>query len=56
MGYQLISLFALIAIGVVIANMIHNSQGTTAFFNGIGGLWGRSINGLLGSTTPISAG
>lgn len=56
MGYQLISLMALIAIGVVIANMIKNAAGTTAFFNGIGGLWGRSINGLLGSTTNISAG
>jgi hypothetical protein len=53
-GYQLINLGALIIIGVILANMIKNYQGTTAFFNGLGNLWGRSINGLLGSTTAVS--
>jgi len=48
MGYQIINLGALIVIGVIIANMIANAKGTTAFFNGLGGLWGTSINGLLG--------
>ena len=56
MGYQLISLGALIVVGVVLANMIAKPAGTTAFFNGLGGLWGRSINGLLGSTTATRAG
>lgn len=54
MGYQLISLGALIIIGVILANMIAHAAGTTAFFNGLGNLWGRSINGLLGSTAPLS--
>lgn len=58
MGYQLINLGALIVIGVILANMIKNYQGTTAFFNGLGTLWGTSINGLLGvsSSTATSKG
>jgi hypothetical protein len=51
MGYQLINLGALIVIGVILANMIAHASGTTAFFNGIGNLWGKSINGLLGKTS-----
>jgi len=51
MGYAFIQLGALIIIGVILANMIANAKGTTAFFNGLGGLWGMSINGLLGKTT-----
>lgn len=54
MGYQLISLGALIVIGVIIADMIANSSGTKAFFNGLGGLWGTSINGLLGKPTTTT--
>lgn len=51
MGYQLINLGALIVIGVILANMIKNANGTKTFFNGLGGLWGKSINGLLGKTS-----
>lgn len=51
MGYQLINLGALIVIGVILANMIANAAGTKAFFNGLGNLWGKSINGLLGKTS-----
>jgi hypothetical protein len=50
-GYQLINLGALIVIGVILANMIAHASGTTAFFNGLGNLWGKSINGLLGKTS-----
>jgi hypothetical protein len=50
---QLFELGALIVIGVILANMIAHATGTTAFFNGIGGLWGRSINGLLGQTSNV---
>jgi hypothetical protein len=53
MGYQLISLGALIVVGVILANMIAHAAGTQAFFTGIGNLWGRSINGLLGTTNPL---
>lgn len=57
MGYAFIQLAVLIVIGVIIANMIANAQGTKTFFNGLGGLWGMSINGLLGkpSTNAGSA-
>lgn len=54
MGYQFISLAMLIVIGVIVANMIVNASGTTAFFNGLGGLWGMSINGLLGKPTTTT--
>lgn len=48
MGYMLIQLGVFVIIGVIIANMIRHAAGTKAFFNGLGGLWGKSINGLLG--------
>lgn len=51
---QLLELGALIVIGVILAMMISNSSGTTAFFNGLGNLWGNSINGLLGKGATIS--
>lgn len=46
-----LELAALIVIGVILANMIAHAQGTQAFFNGLGGLWGKSINGLLGKAS-----
>ncbi len=48
MGYAFINLGALIVIGVILAMMIKNAAGTKAFFGGLGNLWGKSINGLLG--------
>jgi len=51
MGYQLLNLGALIVIGVILANMIANANGTKTFFNGLGSLWGMSINGLLGKSS-----
>lgn len=51
MGYYFAQIAVLIVIGVILANMIKNSKGTTAFFNGLGNLWGKSINGLLGKTS-----
>lgn len=48
---MLTSVIVLIVIGVILAHMIANAQGTQAFFNGIGHLWGVSINGLLGKTS-----
>jgi hypothetical protein len=47
---QLFNLLTLIVMGVILADMIVHASGTTAFFNGIGGLWTTSINGLLGKT------
>jgi hypothetical protein len=54
MGYAVIQLGVLIVIGVILANMIANSAGTTSFFNGLGGLWGTSINGLLGKPSTVT--
>lgn len=51
MGYAFINLGMLIVIGVILALMIKNAQGTRTFFNGLGNLWGKSINGLLGKTS-----
>lgn len=56
MGYAVIQLGALIVVGVILANMIANSAGTTAFFNGLGNLWGTSINGLLGKPSTTAKG
>lgn len=53
MAGQLFNLATLIVIGVILGNMIAKAQGTMAFFNGIGYLWGSSINGLLGQPVKI---
>jgi hypothetical protein len=50
-GYAFINLGMLIVIGVILALMIKNAKGTQTFFNGLGQLWGKSINGLLGKTS-----
>lgn len=34
--------------GVMLADLVTHQAGTTALFNGIGGLWRMSINGVLG--------
>lgn len=51
MGYGLFNLGLIVVFGVILAMMIKNSQGTKTFFNGLGSLWGKSINGLLGKTS-----
>lgn len=51
MGFYVIQLGMLIIIGVILAMMIKNAKGTGTFFNGLGNLWGKSINGLLGKTS-----
>jgi hypothetical protein len=51
MGYYVFSIGLAIVIGVILANMIKNAKGTKAFFGGLGNLWGKSINGLLGKTS-----
>jgi hypothetical protein len=51
MGYQFLNLGMLIVIGVILAMMISHAHGTQAFFGGLGNLWGKSINGLLGKSS-----
>lgn len=52
MGNRFFNIVTLIVIGVIIANMIANASGTSQILNGVGGLWGTSVNGLLGKTSP----
>lgn len=42
---------AVIAGGVMLADLVANSSGTTALFNGVGGLWKTSVNGMLGKSS-----
>jgi hypothetical protein len=55
MGYIFLQIATLIVIGVILANMIANANGTKTFFNGLGSLWGMSINGLLGKPTTTTS-
>lgn len=48
MGAKVVNLFVIVAAGVMLADMIANPDGTKAFFNGIGGIWKVSVNGMLG--------
>ncbi len=50
MGAKVLNLFVIIAAGVMLADMIAKPAGTNAFFNGIGGIWKTSVNGMLGKT------
>jgi len=45
---NIIPVVTLIIIGVMLANAIANPKGTKVVFDGVGGLWKNSINGLLG--------
>lgn len=47
-----LNLVVLIVMGVMLADLVIPSHvsGTNALFNGIGGLWKTSVNGLLGQT------
>lgn len=51
MGYAVVNLGVIIVIGVILAMMIAHANGTKTFFNGLGNLWGKSINGLLGKAS-----
>lgn len=50
MGAKVINLFVIVAGGVMLADLIANPSGTKAFFNGIGGIWKTSVNGMLGKS------
>lgn len=43
-------LAALIVVGVIVADILTHPTGTAAASNGIGKIWGTSVNGLLGKT------
>jgi hypothetical protein len=51
LGMGIINVMVLIIIGVILAKMISDYQGTQAVFGGLSDLWGKAINGLLGKTS-----
>ncbi len=51
MGNRIANLAALIVLGVIVANLVVNYKGTQVLVNGVTGLWGTSVNGLLGKTS-----
>jgi len=51
MGGHIVNLAVIIAIGVIIADMVANANGTAALFNGMGGIWKIGVNGMLGKTS-----
>jgi hypothetical protein len=46
----ILSIAALIVGGVIVADILTHPAGTAAASNGLMGLWGSSLNGLLGKT------
>lgn len=48
---RFVNLLVWIIVGVVIADMVANAAGTSAFFSGIGGLWSTGLNALLGRSS-----
>jgi len=48
MAGQVINLFVIMAVGVILADMIMNANGTNALFGGMANLWKIGVNGMLG--------
>lgn len=46
-----VNLLVIVAIGVILADMIKNFNGTKALFQGVSGMWTTSVNGMLGKTS-----
>ena len=55
MGQRVIGLLVIIAGGVMLADLVANASGTAALFNGLGGLWQTSVNGMLGKPSTTGA-
>lgn len=47
----ILNLAVIIAGGVMLADLVIHSQGTSALFNGVANLWKISVNGMLGKTS-----
>lgn len=52
----ILNLAVVIAGGVMLADLVANSEGTKSLFNGVGSLWQMSINGLLGKASTQGGG
>lgn len=51
MAGHVVNLFVIMAVGVILADMIKNSSGTTSLFNGMSNMWKIGVNGMLGQTS-----
>lgn len=50
-GGGLMNLLVLIVIGVILADMLKNWQGTNALLGTTAGIWTTGVNGMLGKTS-----
>lgn len=48
MAGQVMNLFVIMAIGVILADLVANANGTNALFGGTASLWKIGVNGMLG--------
>lgn len=55
MGEQVINLLVIMAVGVILADMIANYNGTTALFKGMTNIWTIGVNGMLGKPTTTTS-
>lgn len=44
------NLFVIIAVGVILAKLVTNFQGTSVLFCGMANLWNIGVNGMMGQT------
>lgn len=51
MSGHVMNLLVIIAIGVILADMLMNVQGTNALFSGLANMWKIGVNGMLGKTS-----
>lgn len=49
-GGHFMNLVVLIVIGIIIADLVKNYQGTNALLQSTSAMWGQSVNGMLGKT------
>ena len=45
---RVMNLFVIIAVGVMLADLVANVNGTNALFGGLSNLWKVGVNGMLG--------
>ena len=48
---HVMNLFVIIAVGVMLADLVANVNGTNALFSGMGNMWRVGVNGMLGKTS-----
>lgn len=48
---HVINVLVIIAVGVIIADMVANANGTKSLFDGMGNIWKIGVNGMLGKPT-----